>query len=80
VLYIAHGVDANLVVSGLVLLPRAIGNRAQPGAIFVSINPVVSDPHRELTAVRGGKAGWIPAGFKYQKRLEVGLPEKVWKG
>jgi hypothetical protein len=77
---IAHGVDNKQSWPFLSLSSfqeRSATARSLSGAVFVSLNPVVSDPQRadwEKFVVE--KAGWIPAGFQYQKDLEVDGFEK----
>jgi type II secretory pathway pseudopilin PulG len=77
---IAHGVDHSERWPFLTLSSfqeRSATARSLSGAIFISLNPVVTDPQRkdwEKFVVE--EAGWIPAGFEYQKDLEVDGFEK----
>jgi hypothetical protein len=77
---IAHGVDSNLQWPFLTLSSfqeRSATARSLSGAVFVSLNPVVSDPQRadwEKFVVEN--SGWIPEGFEYQEDLEVDGYEK----
>jgi flagellar basal body-associated protein FliL len=72
---IAYGVDDKLSWPFLALSSfqeRSATARSLSGAIFISINPVVSDPQRaewEKFVVK--EAGWISEGFEYQKDLEI---------
>ena len=78
---IAHGVDANQSWPFLALSSfqeRSATARSLSGAIFVSLNPVVSDPQRaEWEKFVVDEAEWIPAGLEYQKDLAVDSFEKT---
>ena len=77
---IAHGVDNNQSWPFLALSSfqeRSATARSLSGAIFISLNPVVSDPQRaDWEKFVVDRAEWIPAGHEYQKDLEVDTFEK----
>jgi hypothetical protein len=72
---IAHGIDHELEWPFLTLSSfqeRSATARSLSGAIFISLNPLVSETHRtdwEKFVVKN--SGWIEEGFEYQKDLEV---------
>jgi hypothetical protein len=77
---IAHGIDHDKSWPLLTLSSfqeRSATARSLSGALFISLNPVVSDTQRtdwEKFVVK--KSGWIQEGFEYQEDLEVDGFEK----
>jgi hypothetical protein len=77
---IAHGVDHSQSWPFLTLSSfqeRSATARSLSGAVFVSLNPVVSDPQRaEWEKFLVENSGWIPEGHEYQEDLVVDGYEK----
>jgi type II secretory pathway pseudopilin PulG len=77
---IAHGIDHSQSWPFLTLSSfqeRSSTARSSSGAIFISLNPLVSDPQRadwEKFVVEN--SGWMEEGFEYQEDLEVDGYEK----
>jgi hypothetical protein len=72
---IAHGADLNQTwpfVTLSAFQPRSATARSLSGAVYLSINPIVSDAQRaEWEEYVVEEAGWITEGFEYQDDLEL---------
>jgi uncharacterized membrane protein len=72
---IAHGVDLDQTwpfVTLSAFQPRSATARSLSGAVYLSINPIVSYAQRaEWEEYVVEEAGWITEGFEYQEDLEL---------